>query len=155
VRAAVAIQRALERRNADLAPERRMEFRIGINLGDVVAEGGDLLGDGVNVAARLQEVATPSGICLSASVREQIDGKLAFPLSPLGERRLKNIPRPVLVWRGGWGADAPTATTLLGAGMPPLPAQPSIAVLPFANLSGDPEQEYFVDGISEDIITAL
>jgi adenylate cyclase len=155
VRAAVAIQRALERRNADLAAERRMEFRIAINLGDILPEGDDVFGNGVNVAARLQEVALPSGICLSASVREQIDGKLAFPLSPLGERRLKNIPRPVEVWRLDWGADAPAAAMLLGDGTPPLPDKPSIAVLPFANLSGDPEQEYFVDGISEDIITAL
>jgi adenylate cyclase len=155
VRAAVAIQRALQRRNADLPQGRRLEFRIGINLGDVVAEGDDLLGDGVNIAARLQEVAAPAGICLSGAVRDQIAGKLDFPLAALGERPLKNIPRQVPVYRVDWGADAPAASIMLGGGVLALPDKPSIAVLPFANLSGDPEQEYFVDGITDDIITAL
>ena len=154
VRAAVANQRALQRRNADLPAGRRMEFRIGINLGDVVAEGEDLLGDGVNIAARLQEVAAPAGICLSGAVREQIEGKLDFPLAALGERTLKNIPRPVAVYQVDWGVEVPTAANVLN-GAPTLPDKPSIAVLPFVNLSGDPEQEYFVDGMSEDIITAL
>ena len=154
VRAAVAIQRALQRRNADLPVGRRMEFRIGINLGDVVAEGDDVLGDGVNIAARLQEVAAPAGICLSGAVREQIEGKLDFPLTALGERTLKNIPRPVAVYQVDRGVEVPTAANVL-SGAPALPDKPSIAVLPFINLSGDPEQEYFVDGISEDVITAL
>src|SRR5262249_24007843 len=134
---------------------RRLEFRIGLNLGDVVVEGADLLGDGVNIAARLQEVAAPAGICLSGAVREQVEGKLDFPLATLGERRLKNIPRAVPIFRVDWGVDAPTVTAVLGGGALALPDKPSIAVLPFANLSGDPEQEYFVDGITEDIITAL
>ncbi len=155
VRAAVAIQRALQRRNADLSQGRRMEFRIGVNLGDVVAEGDDLLGDGVNIAARLQEVAAPGGICLSGAVREQIEGKLDFPLSILGERSLKNIPRPVSVYRVDWSVDATAVAAVLGGGAPALPDKPSIAVLPFANMSGDPAQDYFVDGITEDIITAL
>jgi TolB-like protein/class 3 adenylate cyclase/cytochrome c-type biogenesis protein CcmH/NrfG len=154
VRTAVAIQRALQRHNADLPVRRRLEFRIGINLGDVVAEGEDVLGDGVNIAARLQEVAVPAGICLSGAVREQIEGKLDFPLAALGERTLKNIPRPVAVYRVDWAADV-LPTTVLGGAAPTLPDKPSMAVLPFANLSGDPEQDYFVDGITEDIITAL
>ena len=155
VRAAVAVQRALYRRNADLPDVRRMEFRIGINLGDVIAEEGDLLGDGVNIAARLQEIAEPAGICLSNAVRDQIEGKLEFPLAALGQRSLKNIPRPVLVYRVDWGVDTPAAPTMLGGGALTLPDKPSIAVLPFANISGDSEQEYFVDGITDDIITAL
>jgi len=154
VRAAVAIQRALHRRNADLPETRRMEFRIGLNLGDVMIEGDDLLGDAVNVAARLQEVAAPAGICISDIVRQQIEGKLDFPLAPLGERSLKNIPKPVPVYRVDWRTEDPAASGVLG-GQLTLPDKPSIAVLPFANMSGDPEQEYFADGITEDIITEL
>lgn len=153
VRAAVAVQRALHRRNADLPPERRLELRIGINLGDVVTEDENLLGDGVNVAARLQELALPGDICISGAVREQIEGKLEFPISSLGDRRLKNIPRAVAVhrvdWRRGDAAGPDALGTLL------LPDKPSIAVLPFINMSGDPEQEFFADGLTEDIITAL
>jgi TolB-like protein/class 3 adenylate cyclase len=155
VRAAVAIQRALERRNTDLPKEKRMEFRIGINLGDVVAEGDDLLGDGVNIAARLEGVAEPGGICISGSVKEQIEGKLHFLLTSLGERSLKNIPRPISVYRIDWSVDAP-GTTGAPTGAPlALPDKPSIAVLPFQNMSGDPEQDYFADGMVEEIITAL
>src|SRR5262245_32069415 len=155
VRAAVAIQRALQRRNADLPPARRLEYRIGINVGDVVAEGDDLLGDGVNVAARLQEVASPAGICVSGAVREQTEGKLEFPLAPIGERSLKNIPRQVPVYRVEWNAEEPVATDMLSGRSLALPDRPSIAVLPFLNMSGDREQEYFADGVTEDIITAL
>jgi TolB-like protein/class 3 adenylate cyclase len=155
VRAAVAMQRALQRRNADLPAALRMEFRVGLNLGDVVAEGDDLLGDGINVAARLQELAPAAGICLSGALREQTEGKLTFPLVALGAQTLKNIPRPVTIYRVDWEVEGVTAAGMLGGGAPSLPDKPSIAVLPFANMSGDPDQEYFADGITEDIITAL
>src|SRR5262245_54133614 len=154
VRAAVAIQRALHRHNADLPGERRMEFRIGVNLGDVMVDSNNLLGDGVNVAARLQGVAEPGGICISGAVRDQIEGKLTFPLMPIGQRSLKNISRPVSVYSVDWRLQRPAATGVLGGELA-LPDKPSIAVLPFSNMSGDPEQEYFADGITEDIITAL
>lgn len=154
VRAAVAIQRALDRHNSDLPKDRRMDFRIGVNLGDVMADGDDLFGDGVNVAARLEAVAEPGGICVSGAIRDQIEGKLNFTLTPLGERSLKNISRPVAVYSVDWRPKHPVATGVL-SGAPALPDKPSIAVLPFSNMSGDPEQEYFADGITEDIITAL
>jgi TolB-like protein/class 3 adenylate cyclase len=154
VRAAVAIQRSLDRRNADLPAERRMDFRIGINVGDVMAEAENLFGDGVNVAARVEGVADPGGICISGAVRDQIEGKLRFELTPKGERSLKNIPRPVPVFSVNWRPEDPVSAGVLGGSLA-LPDKPSIAVLPFANMSGDPEQEYFADGITEDIITAL
>lgn len=154
VRCAVAIQRALDRRNADLPEERRMEFRIGINQGDVMAQDENLFGDSVNVAARLQEVAAPAGICISGAVREQTEGKLTFPIAGLGERTLKNIPRPVQVFRVDWHLDDPSASGVLGGSLA-LPDKPSIVVLPFVNMGGDSEQDYFADGITEDIITAL
>jgi TolB-like protein/class 3 adenylate cyclase len=155
VRAAVAMQRALQRRNADLPMGKRLEYRIGINVGDVVAQGDDLLGDGVNVAARLQEIADTAGICVSGAVREQTEGKLEFHLSSIGERSLKNIPRKVLVHRVEWDAEASVPTDVLSTRVLPLPDKASIAVLPFINMSGDREQEYFADGVTEDIITAL
>jgi TolB-like protein/class 3 adenylate cyclase/Flp pilus assembly protein TadD len=155
VRAAVAIQRAVERRNMDVPPDRIMEFRIGINLCDVVADGDDLLGDGVNIAARLEGLAPPSGICVSGAVHDQIEGKLSFPLEPTGPRSLKNIPKPVQTYAVGWRTDQPAAKIGVSGDLPPPPDKPSIAVLPFANMSGDAEQDYFADGITEDIITAL
>ncbi|MEO8557787.1 MAG: adenylate/guanylate cyclase domain-containing protein [Rhodospirillales bacterium] len=154
VRASVAMQRGLQRRNADLPEQRRMEFRIGLNLGDVMIDEHDLLGDAVNIAARLQEVAAPAGICISDAVRMQIDGKLNFAVVSLGERSLKNIPKSVPVFRVDWKLEDPAASGVLGGALA-LPDKPSIAVLPFANMSGDAEQEYFADGITEDIITAL
>jgi adenylate cyclase len=150
-RCAVAVQHELAARNDELAEERRMRFRIGINLGDVMAKGGDLFGDGVNVAARLEALAEPGGICISGAVYDQVHGKLDLDFRDLGPQSVKNIAEPVRVYRiGGDMSEAPPA----GDG-PPLPDKPSVAVLPFNNMSADPEQEYFSDGISEDIITDL
>ena len=151
---AAEIQRRMARRNADVAPARWMQFRIGINLGDVIVENDDIFGDGVNVAARLQEIAQPGGICISSRVHEDVRDRLDTAVDDGGTQTLKNIARPVQVWRWQPGAalapkSAPPPTPL------PLPDKLSIAVLPFQNMSGDPEQEYFVDGLVEDIITAL
>jgi len=157
VRCAVEIQRQLPGLLEDLPRDRRLEFRIGVNLGDVVVSGDDLLGDGVNIAARLQEMAAPTGICISGSVREHLDGKVPFTLTSLGERALKNIPRPIWVFRVDWSRDMPDQG---GDGPAPLLAtrfgkdQPSIVVMPFDNLSG-PSDEYFVDGMVEEITAAL
>jgi adenylate cyclase len=152
---AVAIQLAMGKRNAAKPEDRRIVFRIGINVGDIIIEGDDIYGDGVNVAARLESLAEPGGICISSSVREQVRNKVPISFADLGERTVKNIERPIRVYyvllEGTSSATLPEV-----AGSQPAQAQrPSIAVLPFANMSGDPEQEYFADGISEDIITAL
>jgi TolB-like protein/Tfp pilus assembly protein PilF len=154
VRSAVAIQRAIKRHNEDLPPDARMQFRIGLNIGDVVARGDDLLGDGVNVAARVEEIAPPAGICLTSFVKDQIDGKLSFVLVALGECTLKNIPRSIPLFRVDWDLKPPAVGDAAG-NVPSLPDKPSIAVLPFVNLSGDRDQEYFADGITEDMISAL
>src|SRR5205807_2835840 len=135
--------------------DRPIEFRIGINIGDVVVEDGDISGDGVNVAARLEALAEPGGICLSGTVRDHIGDRLGLAFDDLGDQSLKNIARPIRVFRVRV-AEAATAALIKPA--PPalaLPDKPSIAVLPFENMSGDPEQEYFVDGMVEEIITAL
>lgn len=156
VRSAVAVQRALERRNADLQEPRRMRFRIGINVGDVMVQGTDLLGDGVNIAARLEQMGEPGSIFVSGTVWEQIEGKLTFPCSFVGEQTAKNIARPVRTYRVVWEVQEVAAAAPGSAAMAPaLPEKPSIAVLPFTNMGSDREQEYFADGISEDIITAL
>src|SRR5262249_35455203 len=152
VRCAVAVQQAMPERETGVAADDRIEFRIGINMGDIVVEDGDIFGDGVNVAARLEGLAEPGGICVSARVQEDAAGKLDLVFEDIGEQQLKNIARPVRVYQGV--TSAPPATSQLGSG-PPLPGKPSIAVLPFANLSGDPEQEYFADGMVEEIITTL
>jgi adenylate cyclase len=159
VRCAVEIQRGMVECEPDVPEERRIRFRIGINLGDVIAEPDDIYGDGVNVAARLEALAEPGGVCISRMVRDQIRDKLPYQLEDLGERQVKNIARPVRVYRVGVGAPitVPPAEALDSAVNAPLPLpdKPSVAVLPFANMSSDPEQEFFADGISEDIITAL
>jgi adenylate cyclase len=191
VQGAVEIQRELRGRNADLPPARRMQFRIGINLGDVIHEGPRLYGDGVNIAARLEGLAEGGGICLSGTAYDQVEGKLPFGYDFLGEQTMKNIARPVRVYRlrleprpspgpllRARGADRRLVSTvartitllvLLGAGAwfgwrwlgtparsgLALPDKPSVAVLPFANLSRDPAQEYFSDGVTEDLITGL
>jgi adenylate cyclase len=157
VNCAVGLQRAMSARTAAAPQDRRIAFRIGINLGDVIVDGGDIYGDGVNVAARLEGLAEPGGICLSGTVRDHIAGKIALRLEDAGEQEVKNLTRPVHVWR--WrDQDVEADGHASGAASRPalaLPSKPSIAVLPFDNISGDPEQEYFADGIAEDIITAL
>ncbi len=152
---AVAIQGELSTRNADLPVERRVEFRIGVNLGDVIEDRGDIYGDGVNVAARLESLSKPSGICISESVRTAIGNNLALEFEFMGEQDVKNIAEPVRAYRVLYDhGTAPEKDTPLQAEVPSSAVQ-SIAVLPFDNLSGDPEQEYFADGLTEDITTGL
>ena len=153
LRCAGEIQATLAERNGETPADRRIEFRIGIHQGDVVAEDGDIFGDGVNVAARLEGLAEPGGICVSARVQEDAAGKLDLTFADMGDQALKNITRPVRAYRVATGAAASSTRPSLPA--LPLPDKPSIAVLPFANMSGDPEQEYFTDGMVEEIITAL
>ena len=158
VRCAVEVQRAVAERNADVPPDRRIELRMGINLGDIIRDGRDIYGDGVNVAARLEALAEPGGICVSRVVRDQVRDKLAFAFEDMGEKQVKNIARPIRVHRivFGDGASVSAHATGTSAKTPlELPDKPSIAVLPFQNLSGDPEQEYFVDGIVEEVTTAI
>jgi TolB-like protein len=202
VQCAVEIQTTLKSENANIPPERRMEFRIGVNLGDVMVDGEQIYGDGVNVAARLENIAEPGGVCISGKVHEEVGNKLPLGYEDLGEQSVKNIAMPVRVlrvmleggaatrtttkakeaslrkhWRGGVFSIAglaliaavivfvqhlslrpPTTTASIPPAPSPaltLPDKPSIAVLPFTNLSGDPEQEYFSDGITGDIITTL
>jgi TolB-like protein/class 3 adenylate cyclase/tetratricopeptide (TPR) repeat protein len=160
VECAVAVQAVMAERNEGVPQGRRMLFRIGINLGDILIDGDDILGDGVNVAARLEGIAEPGGICISSSAYDQVHGKVGAEFADLGEQRLKNIERPVRIYtakqKNHLGLDTPNVLpSHLAAKLLPLPDKPSIAVLPFQNISGDPEQEYFADGIVEDIITAL
>jgi adenylate cyclase len=152
LRCATEVQAGMAKRNTAVSNDKRIEFRIGINMGDIVVEDGDIFGDGVNVAARLEGLAEPGGTCVSARVQEDAIGKLDLAFEDLGEQALKNIARPVRAYRIATGpvSAATKETTAL-----PLPDKPSIAVLPFANMSGDPEQEYFADGMVEEIITAL
>lgn len=161
VRCAIEIQNSMIERNAGLPPERRIEFRIGIHLGDVVEESdGDLMGDGVNIAARLEGVAQPGAICLSEDAYRQVRSRLDLAISDLGKTRLKNIAEPMRVYSLQFGSGISKATASAGTATSSAPAssspeRPSIAVLPFQNMSGDREQEYFADGIVEEIITAL
>ena len=155
VRAAVAIQAALVRRNGALPEVRRMAFRVGINLGDVVVDGDDIHGDGVNLAARLEALAAPGSVCISDAVHEQVRDRVSLSFADLGMREVKNIDRPLRVRQ--WQPDeGPAGEDAAPAGAPPPPAdRPAIAVLPFDNMSGDREQGYFADGIAEDIITEI
>ena len=148
IRFAIEIQNVMAVRNAAISEDRRIEFRIGINVGDILIDGGDIYGDGVNIAARLESLASPGAICLSEDAYKQVKGKLALNVSDIGEQQLKNIAQSVRVYSVRLD-DAPARSALA------LPDKPSIAVLPFQNMSGDPEQEYFCDGIVEEIITAL
>jgi adenylate cyclase len=151
LRCAVEIQQEIAGQDPDTPLDRRIEFRIGIHQGDIVVEDGDIFGDGVNVAARLEALAEPGAICVSARVQEDAVGRLDVGFTDLGEQSLKNIARPIRVYRvGAHKASPPPAQAPL-----PLPDKPSIAVLPFQNMSGDPEQEVFADGMVEDITTAL
>jgi adenylate cyclase len=153
VECALGLQRLAMERNAGIADDRRMEWRIGIHIGDVLIEGDDILGDGVNIAARLEGIAEPGGICISDDAFRQVRGKVEAEFLDIGEQSLKNIARPLRVYSVR-PTSAPEPRPAPAAGLP-LPDKPSIAVLPFANLSGDPEQEYFADGMVEEIITAL
>ena len=155
VRCAVEIQRGMAERNADTPPENRIDFRVGINLGDVIVEEHDIFGDGVNVATRLDAFAEPGGICVSGMVHDQVRDKLDFAFEDMGEQQVKNIAWPVLVYRVHYSGTVAEICSPPPAPMLPLPDKPSVAVLPFSNMSADPEQEFFGDGIAEDLITAL
>ena len=156
VRCAVGVQRGMAERNEAIPPEKRIEFRVGINLGDVIAEGEDIFGDGVNVAARLEALAEPGGVFISNTVYDHVRDRLSFGFEDLGEQSVKNIARPVRVYRVRENPASPAKGPGPASPQPlPVPDKPSIAVLPFANMSGDPEQEYFADGMVEEIITAL
>ena len=153
VRSSIEIQERMRRRNSDVPDDRRIEFRIGINLGDIIFEDGDIYGDGVNIAARVEQLAEVGGICVTSAVHAQVEGRLEAAFEDLGEKSLKNISRPVRVYRIlPASADGKAAA---GSGAGAAVVKPSIAVLPFANMSGDPEQEFFADGLTEDILTEL
>jgi TolB-like protein/class 3 adenylate cyclase len=151
LKCALAIQSKMAERNAAIEPTRCMQFRMGINIGDVVYDESRIYGDGINVAARLESIAEPGGICISSKVYEEVSGRIDLAYQDIGPQQFKNITRPVRAYRVRLDCFAPTAA----ASALTLPDKPSIAVLPFQNMSGDPEQEYFADGMVEEIITAL
>jgi adenylate cyclase len=149
-RCAIQMQRGMARRNADVPAEERIEIRIGIHVGDIIIEEGDIFGDGVNIAARLEGIAEPGGVCISDDTFRQVRGKIDAAFEDAGDQQLKNIEHPVRVYQFQLAGTAGKGGKTLGSS-----DRPSIVVLPFQNMSGDPEQEYFVDGIVEDIITGL
>jgi TolB-like protein/class 3 adenylate cyclase len=157
VACAVAVQRGMAERNVSTPEDQRIVFRVGVNLGDIIVEDSDIHGDGVNVAARLEGITDPGGICVSGTVRDHIGGRLDLTFDDMGEQVLKNIARAVRIYRVGVAIaeTAPAASSVKPTPVLVLPDKPSIAVFPFQNMSGDPEQEYFVDGMVEEIITAL
>jgi TolB-like protein/class 3 adenylate cyclase/Tfp pilus assembly protein PilF len=155
VRCAVEVQRGMIDREPDVPEERRIRFRIGVNLGDVIVEAHDIFGDGVNISARVEALAEPGGICISGTVRDHIGDRLPYAFEDMGEQHVKNIARPVHVYRVRDRAAHVEPRLLVTPSPLTLPDKPSIAVLPFQNMSGDPEQEYFADGMVEEIITAL
>ncbi len=153
VECAIAIQQAIAGREAAVPGSARIRYRIGINLGEIVIDGDDVLGDGVNIAARLEALAQPGEVCISAKVYDELAGKIKVECEDLGERHLKNISRPIRAFRVLFGTESKTSKNL--AMLDAVLSKPAVAVLPFLNLSGDPEQEYFSDGLAEDIITLL
>jgi adenylate cyclase len=154
VRSAVEVQRSMVEQNAAVPPDQRIEFRIGVHVGDIIFDDNDIFGDGVNIAARLEGVAEPGGVCISDDTYRQIRDRVDFAFDDKGETSLKNIARPVRVF--ALAGAKQTATKVIEPAPPlALPNKPSIAVLPFENMSGDPEQEYFADGMVEEITTAL
>ena len=157
VRCADDVQRGMAEQNTDVPQDKRIEFRIGIHLGDIIIADDDIFGDGVNIAVRLEGIAEPGGICISDDAHRQVRGKVESTLEDMGAQTLKNIAEPMRAWRVRIGPSSSPATKTPTETAQPLalPDKPSIAVLPFQNMSGDPEQEYFADGMVEDIITAL
>ena len=157
-RCAVEVQRDMAGQNVEVPQDSRIEFRIGIHVGDIIIDNDDIFGDGVNIAARLEGIAEPGGVCISDDAHRQVRGKVDFSYADMGLQALKNIAEPMHVWRMRL-AGGPSSVAFQSYTMPAqslaLPDRPSIAVLPFQNMSGDAEQEYFADGIAEDIITAL
>src|SRR5437868_226276 len=154
-RAAVEVQRSMAAQNAAVPQETKIEFRIGIHVGDIIIDDNDIFGDGVNIAARLEGIAEPGGVCISDDAQRQVRGKVEGTFDDMGPQALKNIAEPMRAWRMRLAGAAVPAAKPDTAPALALPEKPSIAVLPFQNMSGDPEQEYFADGMVEDIITAL
>ena len=156
---AVEIQRSMAEQNTAVPQDQRIEFRIGIHVGDIIFDDNDIFGDGVNIAARLEGIAEPGGVCMSDDAYRQVRGKVEIACDDMGQQSLRNIAEPMRAWRVRLTGQAPSAVkSRLAMSQPqvlPPPDKPSIAVLPFQNMSGDPEQEYFADGMAEDIITAL
>ena len=155
VRCAIAVQRGMAEQNATLPQVKRIEFRIGIHVGDIIVDENDIFGDGVNIAARLEGIAEPGGVCISDDAQRQIRGKVDTPFEDMGSQNLKNIVEPMRAWRLRMNASGSATAPIELPVTLTLPDKPSIAVLPFENMSGDPEQEYFADGMVEEITTAL
>ena len=159
VRCAIEVQRGMAEQNATMPQVKRIEFRIGIHVGDIIVDDNDIFGDGVNIAARLEGIAEPGGVCISDDAQRQVRGKVDFAFEDMGPQNLKNIVEPMRAWRlrmnASGSAVAPIEPPVESTQALALPDRPSIAVLPFENMSGDPEQEYFADGMVEEIITAL